>query len=195
MKIFSSLYNKMIRWAKHPHAVYYLFILSFAESSFFPIPPDVMMAPMILARRDRAWLYASGTTFFSILGGLFGYLIGHFFFNLVHPLIQYVGYENSFQQVITWFDTYGFWIMFVAGFAIIPYKLFTIAAGVTHMALLPFILGSIMGRGGRFFLVTTLLLVGGVRMEKIIERHIDRIGWICVALIFVGFIAWRYFHG
>lgn len=190
MRIFSLLYKKMMQWSKHRHAPYYLYGLSFAESSIFPIPPDVMLAPMALANPERAWSFATFTTIASVLGGIFGYLIGAVAFTLVHPLILHLGYETSYQHIESWFDIWGFWLMFVAGFAPIPYKLFTIAAGATHISLLPFVLGSIIGRGGRFFLVTALVLWGGDRMEKILHQYIDRIAWITIGLAFL--VYWFY---
>lgn len=192
MRIFSFLYNKMMDWARHRHAPYYLYVLSFAESSFFPIPPDVMLAPMALAKPDRAWSYATYTTIASVLGGVFGYLIGALAFSLIHPYIIKLGYEANYQQIQAWFNVWGFWLMFFAGFAPIPYKLFTIAAGAMHIALLPFILGSAIGRGGRFFLVTWVMLWGGERMEKIVVRYIERIGWIVVILLL--FTYWFWYH-
>lgn len=177
MRIFSYLYNKMLEWSRHRHAPYYLYVLSFAESSFFPIPPDFMLAPMALANRKQAWTYATFTTIASVLGGLFGYLIGAWAFNLVHPLIIHLGYELTYQKIQLWFKTWGFWVMFFAGFAPIPYKLFTIAAGAMHIPLIPFILGSIVGRGGRFFLVAATIFWGGERLEQILTRYVDRIAW------------------
>ncbi len=193
MRIFSLLYKKMMQWSKHRHAPYYLYGLSFAESSIFPIPPDVMLAPMALANRDRAWSFATYTTIASVLGGLFGYLIGAVAFNLVHPLLIHLGYENSYHTIQTWFDAWGFWVMFIAGFAFIPYKIFTIAGGAAHISLLPFILGSIVGRGGRFFLVTGLVLWGGERMEKLLERYIDRIAWITIGIAFLIYGIYVYY--
>jgi len=192
MRIFTFLYNKMMDWARHRHAPYYLYILSFAESSFFPIPPDVMLAPMALAKPQRAWSYATFTTIASVLGGVLGYLIGMLAFSLVHPYIIKMGYEANYEQIQQWFDVWGFWLMFFAGFAPIPYKLFTIAAGAAHIALLPFILGSAIGRGGRFFLVTWVMLWGGERMEKTVARYIERIGWFVVILLL--FVYWFWYH-
>jgi len=192
MRIFSFLYNKMMTWARHRHAPYYLYGLSFAESSFFPIPPDVMLAPMTLAKPEKAWNYATWTTVASVLGGILGYFIGMLAFNLVHPYIVDFGYEPVYLQIQAWFQTWGFWVMFFAGFAFIPYKLFTIAAGAMHIALLPFILGSAIGRGGRFFLVTAVMLWGGPRMEKIVERYIERIGWVVVVLLALAYFFWHH---
>ncbi len=177
-------------WAQHRHAPYYLFGLSFAESSFFPIPPDVMLAPMALAKPQQAWNYAALTTIASVLGGILGYLIGAIAFNLVHPYIIHFGYEAYYQEIQIWFKTWGFWLMFFAGFAPIPYKLFTVAAGAMNIALLPFILGSTIGRGGRFFLVTLVMRWGGERIEKVVARYIERIGWFVVILLLFAYLFW-----
>lgn len=192
MKLFSSLYNRMIHWSKHPHAPIYLGTLSFAESSFFPIPPDVMLAPMALAKPQKAWSYAMLTTLTSVLGGLFGYLLGFAFFPLVYKLIVHFGYESTYQLVQTWFTQWGFWIMFFAGFAFIPYKIFTIAAGAAHMALLPFTLGSFVGRGGRFFLVAALIRIGGIKFEQYIAKYIEYIGWAMILLLLLLYLVYHH---
>lgn len=192
MKLFSSLYNRMIGWSKHPHAPYYLGTLSFAESSFFPIPPDVMLAPMALAKPDKAWRYATLTTITSVLGGLFGYLLGYCFFPLVYKVIVHFGYEATYHTVEAWFNQWGFWIMFFAGFAFIPYKIFTIAAGAAHMALLPFTLGSIVGRGGRFFIVAALIRIGGLKFEQYIAKYIEYIGWAMIALLLLVYLVYHH---
>ncbi len=183
MNIFSPLYDLAMRWARHRHAPWYLGGLSFAESSFFPIPPDVMLAPMSLANPARAWWFAALTTVTSVAGGLFGYLIGVFAFDLVEPLIHEMGYWGKYEQARAWFVEWGFWAIFLAGFSPIPYKVFTITAGVISMALAPFVIASFIGRGARFFLVAALMAWGGERMEKTLRRYIDRIGWILVLLI------------
>ncbi len=183
MNIFSPLYDLAMRWARHRHAPWYLGGLSFAESSFFPIPPDVMLAPMSLANPARAWWFAALTTVTSVAGGLFGYLIGVFAFDLVEPLIHEMGYWGKYEQARAWFGEWGFWAIFLAGFSPIPYKVFTITAGVISMALAPFVIASFIGRGARFFLVAALMAWGGERMEKTLRRYIDRIGWILVLLI------------
>lgn len=187
MRIFSFLYTKVMSWSLHRHAPYYLYSLSFAESSFFPIPPDFMLAPMALAKPEHAWRYATWTTIASVLGGILGYIIGAFAFSLVHPMIIHMGYETTYLHIQAWFKQWGFWLMFVAGFAPIPYKLFTIAAGATQIPLFPFIMGSIVGRGGRFFLVTLLMRLGGERMKNKLFHLIDYIGWILVIFVVLAY--------
>lgn len=191
MRIFSSLYDRVMKWSVHPHAVRYLAALSFAESSFFPIPPDVMLAPMALARPPRAWNYAALTTAASVLGGILGYLIGTFAFGMVEPLLHEAGYWDSYLVARAWFDEWGFIAIFVAGFSPIPYKVFTITAGVISMAFLPFMLASAVGRGLRFFLVAGLMKLGGPAMEQSLRRYIDIIGWATVALVVVAYFIFR----
>ena len=190
MKLFSSLYKKAMQWARHPRASWYLGGLSFAESSFFPVPPDVMLAPMSLAQPAKAWWFAALTTITSVVGGVFGYLIGLFAFDMVQPILHEAGYFEKYTQARGWFDAWGFWAIFIAGFSPVPYKIFTITAGVISMAFLPFVLASLVGRGGRFFLVAGLIVWGGPRMEQTIKKYVDWLGWAMVVLI-VLFILWR----
>lgn len=191
MRLFSTLYARAMQWARHPRAPYYLAGLSFAESSFFPIPPDVMLAPMSLARPRRAWAYAALTTVASVLGGLAGYLIGWLAFESIQPFLQRTGYWDGYLAARAWFDAWGFWAILVAGFSPIPYKLFTIAAGVIGMPLLPFVLASAVGRGGRFFLVAGLMAWGGERMEKALHRYVDWIGWATVLVLILAYFLTR----
>ena len=187
MKIFSRLYDWVLGWAKHPRASLYLAALSFAESSFFPIPPDVMLAPMALGRRDRAWWFAFITTVWSVLGGALGYLIGMFLFDvLAQPLISFYDASEAFATAQDKFKAHGVWIVFIAGFTPIPYKIFTISAGLASMAFFPFVVASLIGRGARFFLVSALIYFGGERFESGLRRYVDLIGWLMIALIVVG---------
>jgi len=181
-----------MRWAAHRHAQWYLAALSFAESSFFPIPPDVMLAPMALADTKKAWRYALITTVFSVLGGAAGYAIGMFAFDLVQPLLEKAGYMDNYQLAVGWFEEWGVWVVFVAGFSPIPYKLFTIAAGVVSMAFPPFVIASIIGRGGRFFIVAGLMAWGGARMDLLLRQYVDRIGWAVVGLVVIAVIGYEF---
>ncbi|MFC4251361.1 MAG: YqaA family protein [Sinimarinibacterium flocculans] len=188
---FGRLYDWMMRASRHRHANWYLGAVSAAESSFFPIPPDVMLAPMTLARpRDWAFL-ALLTTAASVLGGLLGYAIGHFLLDAALPLIERLGYLPAYVKVGAWFERYGFWAVFVAGFTPVPYKIFTISAGAAQMGLLPFVVGSLVGRGGRFLLVAGLIRIAGPRIEPTLRRYVDAIGWTVLVLLAVGLLAWQ----
>jgi membrane protein YqaA with SNARE-associated domain len=184
MRLFSKLYDRVMSWSRHRHAQWYLGGLSFAESSFFPIPPDVMLAPMSMAQPAKAWRFALLTTLASVAGGILGYVIGMFAFDLIQPLVGEGGrYNEAFEHGKEWFDRWGVWAVFVAGFSPIPYKIFTITAGVLSMAFLPFVVASAVGRGARFFLVAALMAWGGEPMERRLRQYVDTMGWIMIGLI------------
>lgn len=187
MRLFSPLYDRALVWAAHRHAAWYLGCLSFAESSFFPVPPDVMLAPMTLARPAAWWRLAALTTLASTAGGLLGYAIGYFALDLVTPWLHRLGWWDGYVQARAWFDAWGIWVVFLAGFSPIPYKLFTIASGAAAMALVPFALASFIGRGARFFMVAALVRTLGPRVEPVLRRHVDTIGWLTVV---AAVIAW-----
>lgn len=188
MRIFGALYDRALGWARHPHAWWYLGGLSFTESSFFPVPPDVMLAPMTLAERNKAWRLAAWTTLTSVLGGIFGYLIGMFLFAEVgQAVISFYHAEAAFGELQTWFERHGVWVVLLAGFSPIPYKLFTITSGLVAMAFLPFVLASVVGRGARFFLVSGLIYFGGERLEVFLKRYVDAIGWAFVVSLVAGY--------
>lgn len=188
------MYDKTLLWASHRHAERYLAALSFAESSFFPIPPDFMLAPMALSSPHKAYRYALLTTVCSVLGGIFGYAIGLVALEAVaKPFIVWAGYQHGYETVMQWFGVWGYWAIFIAGFTPIPYKLFTIAAGAFHFPLLPFVLISTMARGGRFFLVSTIIRLGGKKMADKIRLIIDSLGWLLIALFggaLIGYWIW-----
>jgi membrane protein YqaA with SNARE-associated domain len=191
MKIFSPLYNQTMKWSRHHKAPWFLVVLSFTESSFFPIPPDVMLAPMCLANPKRAWWFALLTTGASVLGGLLGYIIGFYAFAWIEPFLRESHYWDSYQTAVSWFGEWGFWAVFVAGFSPIPYKVFTIAAGAMSMALIPFTLASLIGRGLRFFLVAGLMAWGGEKMETALHKYVDWLGWATVALVGIAILIYK----
>jgi len=189
VKVFTAIYDRVLVWSRHRYAVRYLTFMSFIESIFFPIPVDVMLAPMVLARREKAWFYAAITSLASVTGGVFGYLLGYFAFDsLVAPLLDAAGYHERYLQVVDWFKQYGFWVVFLAGFSPIPYKVFTVSAGMLNMAILPFILASTIGRSSRFFLVSGLIYWGGDSMEKKLREYIDLLGWLVVSLVVILYL-------
>ena len=194
MKLFGPLYDRVLKWSRHPHAERYLGAMSFAESSFFPIPVDVMLAPMCLANRDRWIRYAAIATVFSVLGGLAGYAIGWGMFEAIEPWLRESQYWDRFEQASEAFDKYGIWVVFAMGFSPLPYKVATIAAGVAVINLPGFIVGSVVGRAARFFLVAGLVRLGGQRFEDTLRTHVERIGWGVAVLTVVG-IAWFMMRG
>ncbi len=142
--MFQKLYDKALVWAKHRHAEKYLCALSFAESSFFPIPPDVMLAPMALAQPKKAFRLALLTTLFSVIGGMLGYAIGFFMFDTFSPWLQETHYWDKYLIAESWFKDWGFWAVFIAGVSPIPYKVFTIAAVALQIFFIPFIFASLV---------------------------------------------------
>jgi len=192
LRIFGPLYERVMHWAGRPRAEAYLAALSFAESSFFPVPPDVMLAPMVVRRPGKALRLATVTTLASVLGGLFGYAIGYFALSVVEPWLHAAGYWESYQTARAWFGRWGLWVVFAAGFSPIPYKLFTITAGALTLNVAGFAMVSLIGRGMRFFLVAWLLSWAGPRMEPTIRRYIEWLGWATVALV-VAVITWFQF--
>jgi membrane protein YqaA with SNARE-associated domain len=182
--MFENIYHRVMQFSRRKSAPYYLSLLSFVESFILPFPPpDVMLAPMALAKPERAMRFASLTLFFSVLGGLVGYAIGAFLFDQAEPYIIEWGYQARFETVIAWFDAWGFWAVLVAGFSPVPYKIFTIAAGVLNLAIIPFVLASIIGRGARFFLLAWCLAKFGPAIEPRLVRYIEYIGWAIVAAL------------
>ncbi len=193
--MFASLYDHVLEWSRHRYAERYLGVLSFAESSFFPIPVDVMLAPMCLADRKKAWRFASIATVFSVLGGVAGYAIGMVGFEMIEPWLAESPYWADYETSREWLDRYGVWVIFIAGFSPFPYKVFTIAAGVAMLSLPIFVIASVIGRGARFFLVAGLIVWGGDRLETTLHKHVERIGWAVVAVVVVGVIAWLVVRG
>ena len=179
--MFSGAYERLLAWSGHPRAIWYLGAVSFAESSFFLIPPDVLLAPMVLAQPRRAWKLAAWTTLTSVVGGVVGFALGAVAIDSLEPILRDHGYWDSYLRAGQWFATWGFWAVLLAGFSPIPYKVFALAAGGASMLLPPFVLASVLGRGGRFFLVAALIAWGGKPMEQTLRTHIDTIGWSVLA--------------
>jgi membrane protein YqaA with SNARE-associated domain len=189
--VFQALYDRVLAWSRHRYAARYLAGLSFAEATFFPIPPDVMLAPMVLAQRSRAWSLALLTTLTSVAGGIAGYLIGWLGLELIYPLIERVGYEAYYLEAVEAFREYGIWFVIVAGFTPIPFKIITIAGGALLMPLPGFVLGSLIGRGARFYLVAALIWAGGERMAERLRAWVDAIGWSVIGLLIIaGGVYW-----
>lgn len=188
--IFTVIYDRVLEWSRHRHAERYLFGMSMAESVIFPIPPDVMLAPMVLARRDRAWWLATLTTVASVIGGLIGYGLGFLAFEAIEPWIERAGWGDAYLQAVDAFQTYGLGFVILAGFSPIPFKLVTIAAGVLGMPLIGFVGGCVIGRGARFFMVAGIIYAGGRRAAEHLRSYVDRIGWTVVVLVVALAVLW-----
>lgn len=187
MNLFGKMYDKTMQWAQHRYATLALCFASFIEAIFFPIPPDVMLIPMSMSRPKKAMRYALLAGLSSAVGGIIGYAIGYYAFDLIQGYITQWGYQTKWDQVTNWFNDYGVLIVFVAGFSPIPYKVFTICAGVMHMALLPFIITAWISRTARFILVAKLVAWGGPKIEAKLRRYIEVIGWAVVVLAVVAY--------
>lgn len=188
------LYDWTMNLARHGRAKHALFWISFVESSFFPIPPDVMLVPMVIAERTKAWAYAAIATVGSVLGGAAGYLIGYFLFEqLGKPILDLYGKADSVAQFAAWFNDWSIWILIVlGGLTPFPYKVLTITAGVTAMPIVPFLLASIAARASRFLLVAGLLYYFGPPIREFIERRLTFVTTVFVMLLVSGFIAIKY---
>ncbi|GAA4349158.1 YqaA family protein [Kangiella taiwanensis] len=192
MKIFTKMYDACLRWARHQYAVYILGFVSFIESIFFPIPTAVMLAPMALAKPSRALWLAFVATVTSVLGGVAAYLIGAFAFeSWVLPWIVELGYQETYNRALDWFAEYGVWVVLVAGFSPVPYKIFTLTAGALGMAFIPFLIASIVARSAQFFLIGGLVKWGGEQMEHKLRQYVEWIGWGVLILGVLAYIIYN----
>ena len=187
-----NLYNKTMALAGHPQAIFLLGAVSFIEASFFPIPPDVMLIPMVLMNPSRAWLFALVATSFSVLGGVFGYIIGTFSYeHIAEPLLYSLGKEAQMVDFSNKYNEIGFWAVITAGISPIPYKVVTIMSGATNLNFAVFLGASMASRGVRFFLVAGLLHFYGHEIRDFIERYLNWVFMLFVILLVVGFIGFK----
>lgn len=189
-----KIYDSVFHLSKENGAIYWLFAVAFIESSFFPIPPDVMLIPMILAAPKKAWSIAGVATVGSVIGAYLGYAIGFYFFQLIaEPLLNFYGYLEKFNSFKELYNQYSAWIVFGAGITPFPYKIITIASGVVHMNLIVFTIASIIARGMRFFLVAWLLKKYGETMREFIEKNLGWLSVLFLLLLIGGFAAIKLF--
>lgn len=200
MKLFAPLYDRALGWARHPHAVRYLALLSFVEAIIFPVMPEVMLAPMCVAQPRRGFRFASLSLAFSLVGSLIGYALGHYAFEAVKPLLASMGMLPAIEAGIhtvqakmaesPW-AVFGFLVL--GGFMPIPMKVFTWASGIVGVPLLPYVLAMAVGRGKRVYLLALVIRLGGERAEAALRRYIEPIGWIAIALVVavVAYLVWR----
>jgi membrane protein YqaA with SNARE-associated domain len=187
------LYDWIMRLAASKRAPWALALVSFIESSFFPIPPDVMLTPMVLSRREQAWWYATIATVASVFGGLLGYAIGYFFYDAIGlPILKFYGREHALDSFISFVHAYGVPAVIIKGMTPIPFKVVTIAAGVAKMDLAAFIGASIIARAMRFYLVAGLLYFFGEPIREFIERRLVLVTTVFVVVLVGGFVAIRY---
>ena len=193
MRWVRSLYDWTMAQAERRYALSVLFAISFIESSVFPIPPDVLLIPMVLAAREKAWLIAGVCTVASVLGGMAGYAIGYFFYEGIgQPILEFYGYIDRFEAFAASYNEWGAWIVAGAGFTPFPYKLITIASGVTQLDLGTFTAASVVSRGGRFFLVAALLWWFGQPVRRFVENNLPMLTWLFFALLLGGFLVARF---
>ena len=199
MRLFRPLYEFALRWAAHPRAEWYLAGLSFVEAFIFPIAPEVMLAPMTLAKPARWARYAAISLFFSLLGSFVGYALGHFAFHALRPLLADIGWLPTLDDLVNQLrgelgenPWKAFWMLVIAGFVPIPLKIFTWASGIVSLPLPAFVAGMLIGRGKRVFLVCGVIRLGGQRMEQTVHRWVEWIGWGVLALIVFLVIYFRY---
>lgn len=189
-----ATYDYMLNLASRRNAMYFLFAVAFIESSFFPIPPDVMLIPMVLAAPAKAWRIAGIATIASVLGGAFGYAIGVFFFDLsARPILTFYGYMHQFDVFKDYYHEWGAWIVFGAGITPFPYKVITIASGVVHLDFAVFMLASVVARGMRFYLVAWLLKKYGEPMKDYIEKNLGMLSVLFLLLLLGGFACIKLF--
>lgn len=193
-KLVRKIYDYVINLSSNKHALVWLFGISFVESSFFPIPPDIMLIPMILATPKQAWKIAGVCTIASVIGAYLGYVIGFYFFTLIaEPLLQFYGYLDKFNEFKNLYSEYGAWIVFGAGITPFPYKIITIASGVVHLNLAVFTIASIIARGLRFFVIAWLLKVYGEKMRLFIEKNLGWLSVLFLLLLIGGFLLIKIF--
>lgn len=186
--LFQGLYNRCMQWAAHPHAERYLVGVSVFESIFFPVPTALMLIPMVVARPQKVFRLTTLTTVMSVLGGLVGYLLGYLAISAIEPWIQSFGWWDKYMIAQSWFDQYGVWAVAIAGFTPIPFKLFTVSAGAMSMALFPFFLAALLGRSAHFYLIGYLVAWAGPRMEPMVRRYVEWLGWSVVLLAIIIYV-------
>jgi membrane protein YqaA with SNARE-associated domain len=200
MKLFGPLYERALAWSRHPRAPAFLVVLSLFEAVIFPVMPEVMLAPMCLARPRRGFWFAFISLCGSLVGALIGYALGHYAFELLRPALQSMGWLEHIDKQVAWLRGIAvespwkaFWVLVLAGLAPIPLKFFSWASGIVGVPLVPFMASMAVGRGKRVFLVAGAIRIGGERAESTLRRYIEPIGWVALALVAgaIGYLVWR----
>ena len=200
MKVFGPLYDRALVWAAHRRAPRLLALLSFVEAIFFPVMPEVMLAPMTLAQPRNWFRYASISLAASLAGALVGYALGYFAYEAIKPLLASLGWIDKIDEQVAYLRDIAeqspwkaFWILVLAGFTPIPLKIFTWASGIVGVPMFPFMASMLVGRGKRVYLVALAIRLGGARAEAALNRYIEPVGWVSTALL-VGLAGWLAWH-
>lgn len=204
MPLFAPLYQRTLAWARHRHAPGFLTVFSFTEAVFFPVPPEVMLAPMCLAQPRHGFTYAGLSLAGSLAGAALGYLLGHYAYGLLVPAFEALGWLERIDAQVSRLRELAaaspwqvFWLLVLAGFTPIPLKFFTWAAGIVGVPFLPFMASMLIGRGKRVFLLAGAIRLGGERAERLLDRYIEHLGWLAVGLVLLGlgYLGWQAFSG
>ncbi len=190
--IFKKLYNHCMSWADHPHRERYLVGVSIFESFLFPVPTALLMIPMVLATPDKAVRLATITTLMSVFGAVIGYLLGWGAMSAIEPWIDKMGWLDQLDVARVAFDEYGILAVGIGAFTPAPFKIFTVTAGALSMSFIPFLIVSLIGRGAHFFLFALLMAWAGPKMEPLIRKYIEWLGWGVIALAIIGFVIHKY---
>lgn len=188
------LYDAVMRLAAGRHATSWLAAVSFAESSVFPVPPDVMLAPMVYAKPQKAYFYATVCSIASVLGGIFGYAIGYFLTPVGEAILAFTGHAGGLAEMQAWYDRFGVWVILGKGLTPIPFKLVTIASGVLQYAFLPFVIACVVTRAGRFFVVAALVKRFGPAIQPVIEKRLALFTVLLLVLLVGGIVAVKFLH-
>ena len=199
MRLFGKLYERALGWAKHPHAERYLALLSFVEAFIFPVMPEVMLAPMMLARRERAFRYANVSLLFSLLGSLVGYALGHYAFEALRPVLDSLhllapintGVENLREKMSAHWLALLLVLALAALQPVVPMKFVTWASGIVGVPVIPFLVCMLVGRGKRVWLLAILIRLFGERAERMLHKHVEWIGWLAIVVL-IGLGVWWY---
>jgi membrane protein YqaA with SNARE-associated domain len=184
-----KLYDWIIKRSQRPGAVWWLAGISFAESSFFPVPPDILLVPMCLGKRDKAWFYGGLCVSASVVGGFLGYWIGYCLFESIGiKLLDFYGYQESFDRIVKEFQSWAFWAISIKGITPIPYKIVTIASGMAKVDFMVFLSASLIARSIRFFLLSGLCWRYGNLVESLIDNYFNKLAFGVLFLIIIGFV-------
>jgi len=190
--IFAGLYQRAMGWAVHPHRERYLIGVSIFESFIFPLPTALLMIPMVIATPDKAIRLATITTLMSVFGAVVGYLLGWGAMSIIEPWITQMGWTEQLASAKAEFAIYGVLAVGIGAFTPAPFKIFTLTAGMLSMSFIPFLLVSLVGRGAHFYLIALLMAWAGPKMEPVVRKYIEWLGWSIVVLAVIGFVIHKY---